>query len=96
MSVIKTLGDRVEKEHNQFLRDSQRLEDRSGLPTNGTNGTAPSQGIDFESLVGRSNTLPTTNGPTISIDNSGDENGWDDWGSMINGTVSIFQIHKFQ
>ncbi|KAF8197428.1 other/SCY1 protein kinase [Pholiota molesta] len=27
MQVIKKLGDRVEKEHDQFLRDSQRLED---------------------------------------------------------------------
>jgi SCY1-like protein 2 len=94
MSVIKKLGDRVEKEHDQFLRDSQRLEDRSGLDTNGTNGTALPQGIDFESLVGRSNVLPTT---TISIDTSGDENSWDDdgWGSMFNGTVSTFPSHQF-
>jgi SCY1-like protein 2 len=97
MSVIKKLGDRVEKEHDQFLRDSQRTEDRSGLATNGTNGTAPSQGIDFESLVGRSNVLPSTNGPTISIDTSGDENSWDDdgWGSMFNGTVSAFKNQQF-
>jgi len=26
MGVIRKLGERVEKEHNQFLRDSQRIE----------------------------------------------------------------------
>ncbi|KAI6036862.1 hypothetical protein BKA83DRAFT_4168357 [Pisolithus microcarpus] len=41
MTVIRKLGDRVEKEHNQFLRDSQRIEDRSAL----ANG----------SLIGRAN-----------------------------------------
>ena len=96
MSVIKKLGDRVEKEHDQFLRDSQRIEDRSGLASNGTNGAVTSQGIDFESLVGRANVVPPTNGPTISIDTPGDENGWDDdgWGSMLNDTVrnSLFSV----
>lgn len=92
MAVIKKLGDRVEKEHDQFLRDSQRIEDRSGM-ANGTTGTAPSQGIDFESLVGRSNTL-TINGPAVSMDASGDENGWDGdgWGSMLDGQVSTIQV----
>lgn len=91
MAVIKKLGDRVEKEHDQFLRDSQRIEDRSGIATNGINGTAPSQGIDFESLVGRSN-ASMSNGPMANMDASGDENSWDDdgWGSMLNGQVSSY------
>ena len=31
MDVIKKLGERVEKEHDQYLRDSQRIEDRSAV-----------------------------------------------------------------
>ncbi|KAL1758265.1 kinase-like domain-containing protein [Schizophyllum commune] len=55
MAVIRKLGDRVEAEHNQFLRDSQRIEDKSATQT--TNGSAiPSAvNMDFESLVGRAN-----------------------------------------
>jgi SCY1-like protein 2 len=98
MAVIKKLADRVEKEHDQFLRDSQRIEDRSGIASNGMNEAATSQGIDFESLVGRSNAPPTMNGPTtISTDTTGDENSWDDdgWGSMFSGTASTFQAYRF-
>ncbi|KIM57078.1 hypothetical protein SCLCIDRAFT_1219748 [Scleroderma citrinum Foug A] len=77
MAVIRKLGDRVEKEHNQFLRDSQRLEDRSAT----TNGITPpnlNSGIDFESLVGRA-----TASAVKTIDN---QNGWDDdvWGAILN------------
>lgn len=52
MEVIKKLGDRVEREHDQYLRDSQRVEDRSGSTLNGTSH-APTAGggVDFESLV---------------------------------------------
>ncbi|CAA7267966.1 unnamed protein product [Cyclocybe aegerita] len=82
MAVIKKLGERVEKEHNQFLRDSQRLEDRSGLSTNGastTNGAASS--LDFESLVGRSG-----NGTAVKADKTTEDDiSWDDdvWGSIL-------------
>ncbi|OAX40509.1 kinase-like protein [Rhizopogon vinicolor AM-OR11-026] len=83
MSVIRKLGERVEKEHNQFLRDSQRLEDRSGTNTNGAKSPAFNTGVDFESLVGRAN------GATVKPDTVFDEDGskgWDDdvWGSIFN------------
>ena len=53
MEVIRKLGDRVEKEHDQYLRDSQRIEDRSAISgANGTNGTSAGGTVDFESLVG--------------------------------------------
>lgn len=85
MLVIKKLGDRVEKEHDQFLRDSQRLEDRSATAVNdgsGPKGFATS--VDFESLVGRSN-------GAIKADTTIDANkSWDDdvWGSIFNEEVS--------
>ena len=81
MDVIRKLGDRVEKEHQQFLRDSQRLEDRSANAVNGASGPTPFSGsVDFENLVGRSNGA-TVKADTV-IDNS---KGWDDdvWGSIF-------------
>ncbi|TDL27250.1 kinase-like protein [Rickenella mellea] len=82
MSVIRKLGERVEREHNQHLRDSQRIEDRSG-----TNGivSVPNAGLsgslDFESLVaGAQNTAVK---PDSILENG---KGWDDdvWGSIFN------------
>lgn len=84
MSVIRKLGDRVEEEHKQFLRDSQRLEDRSATATNGTSGTQPA-GVDFASLVGRAN------GATVKADSVIDASqSWDDdpWASMLNDNAS--------
>jgi SCY1-like protein 2 len=76
MSVIHKLGDRVEKEHNQFLRDSQRLEDRSSTAVDGSGNKASVVGtVDFESLVGSAN-------GAIKPDSTAD--GWDDvWGSIF-------------
>ncbi|KAK7043796.1 Protein kinase domain-containing protein ppk32 [Paramarasmius palmivorus] len=85
MAVIKKLGERVEKEHNQFLRDSQRLEDRSAMPTDGAANIATFTGnVDFESLVGRSALHPTGSGQTNGEANKG--SSWDDdvWGSIFN------------
>jgi len=79
MEVIRKLGDRVEKEHNQFLRDSQRLEDRSATGTNGNAGIKSFVGtVDFESLVGTN----AAAGKKPGSDNSG---GWEDdvWGSIF-------------
>lgn len=79
MQVIKKLGDRVEKEHDQFLRDSQRLEDRSGMASEqSNNGIAAA--VDFESLVGKAN------GATVKADTDIDNANWDDdpWGSILN------------
>ena len=85
MEVIRKLGQRVEKEHEQFLRDSQRLEDHSTVETDGgpgANGNTVS--IDFESLVGKAN------GATIKVDTVMDTNAsWnnDVWGSIFNSDV---------
>jgi hypothetical protein len=81
MAVIQKLGSRVEKEHNQFLRDSQRLEDRSMTATNGTSGAIQQAiTVDFESLVGRAN------GSSIKPDATIGNNTWSDdvWGSIFN------------
>ncbi|KAJ7771771.1 kinase-like domain-containing protein [Mycena metata] len=83
MAVIRKLGDRVEEEHKQFLRDSQRLEDRSATATNGVGGSqAGAGGVDFASLVGRAN------GATVKADSVIDTatQSWDDdpWASILN------------
>ncbi|KAI0256494.1 kinase-like domain-containing protein [Lactifluus subvellereus] len=79
MAVIKKLGDRVEKEHNQFLRDSQRIEDRSATAVNGTaDGFTSRGGVDFETLVGGSGAA------TIKADTELNGNWEDDvWGSIL-------------
>uniref|UniRef100_A0A0W0G856 Protein kinase domain-containing protein n=1 Tax=Moniliophthora roreri TaxID=221103 RepID=A0A0W0G856_MONRR len=90
MSVIRKLGERVEKEHNQFLRDSQRLEDRSAMQNDGAANIASFSGnVDFESLVGRN---ASAGGETNGVEASGSGKGssWDDdvWGSIFNETSS--------
>ncbi|KAF8964072.1 other/SCY1 protein kinase [Flammula alnicola] len=89
MQVIKKLGDRVEKEHDQFLRDSQRLEDRSGVAANGTPGAnGTTSNVDFESLVGKAN------GATVKADTIIDNNAnWDDdvWGSIFSNPTPASQ-----
>jgi SCY1-like protein 2 len=84
MSVIRKLGERVEKEHNQFLRDSQRIEDRSAT-ANGVASPNLNTGVDFESLVGRAN---ATVKPDTVMDSS---TSWDDdvWGSIFNNTPEV-------
>jgi SCY1-like protein 2 len=69
----------------QYLKDSQRVEDRSGGP----NGSTPNLalgggGVDFESLVGGG--APSTQATSVTSDNSG--KGWDDdvWGSILADT----------
>jgi len=65
----------------QFLKDSQRIEDRSSV--NGVSAiTATGQsGVDFEHLVGsRSNGTPgISSGGTTSLED-------DIWGSILSGT----------
>lgn len=81
MEVIKKLGERVEKEHDQFLRDSQRLEDRSSAGTiPGGNGVSSTTNVDFESLVGRAY------GATVKADTAVDTHiPWEDdvWGTIF-------------
>lgn len=87
MEVIRKLGDRVEKEHNQFLRDSQRIDDRSTAPDTGNSGAQKlSGGVDFESLVGRAN------GATMKADIN-IENGDDDvWGSIFASGSEVIEV----
>ncbi|TEB36020.1 kinase-like protein [Coprinellus micaceus] len=87
MAVIKKLGDRVEREHNQFLRDSQRIEDMSAnAATANGSGPPPPVASDFESLVGKSNASNgiASSAPMVSADNTGASASWDDdvWGAL--------------
>lgn len=98
MAVIKKLGERVEKEHDQFLRDSQRMEDRSGMAPNDANGTVPTQGIDFESLIGRANAPRSLlNSTSISTDTADEGAAWEDvWGSLSEHvSIAIYSITFF-
>ncbi|KAF8721907.1 hypothetical protein AX14_010117, partial [Amanita brunnescens Koide BX004] len=78
MSVIRRLGERVEKEHDQFLRDAQRIEDRSALAVNGSN-TQSFGTVDFENLIGSSG------GITVKADTMTENKSWEDnvWGSIF-------------
>lgn len=91
MAVIRKLGERVEKEHNQFLRDSQRIEDRS-TPANGFTSPSFDSGVDFETLVGRSNANIK---PDTVVDGS---KSWDDdvWGSIFNSTPEVSKSLSFK
>lgn len=85
MGVIRKLGDRVEKEHNQFLRDSQRLEDRSVAADGGFSGApAVAGGVDFESLVGGAN-------GAVKADSVIESKNWDDdvWGSIFTAAPEV-------
>ncbi|KAF5391896.1 hypothetical protein D9757_001705 [Collybiopsis confluens] len=91
MEVVKKLGERVEKEHNQFLRDSQRLEDRSAISTDG--GTAArsfASTVDFESLVGGKNGVIQPNPTGGSVGSGAGNTSWDDdvWGSIFSDTTA--------
>ncbi|KAJ3728853.1 other/SCY1 protein kinase [Lentinula raphanica] len=91
MEVIRKLGDRVEKEHDQFLRDSQRLEDRSAVTVDGATSTQSFVGsMDFESLVGGRNGAVQSNVTGGSVGTSAGKTSWDDdvWGSIFNDTSS--------
>lgn len=86
MAVIRKLGDRVEKEHDQFLRDSQRIGDKSAVASNGTTtGTAPQGSVDFESLVNRSNGAVK---PDTVMDAG---KSWDDdpWGAIFSSGPEV-------
>lgn len=87
MAVIHKLGERVEKEHNQFLRDSQRIEDRSA-PANGVASPNFDSGVDFETLVGRSNANIK---PDTVIDGSKSRDD-DVWGSIFNDTSEVSRV----
>src|SRR3984957_12737215 len=80
MEVIRKLGDRVEKEHIQFLRDSQRIGEHSSTETNGSAGIKNvATNLNFESLVGGANSA------SVKADSTGAAKGWDDdvWDSIF-------------
>jgi SCY1-like protein 2 len=85
MSVIKKLGDRVEKEHDQFLRDSQRLEDRSATAVNGSLDELTTRGgMNFETLVGGAGA------GSINADTELNGNWEDDvWGSILSSNSEV-------
>ena len=84
MAVIRKLGDRVEREHLQFLRESQRTEDRSSVQSGLTAPGNSANGLDFASLVAGAST--STVKPDIVVPNGSSATSWDDdlWGSMLN------------
>ena len=81
MTVIKKLGERVEREHNQHLRDSQRIEDRSITANSSSAGIGIGGSLDFESLVGgASGNHGVKPEPVV-----GNGKTWEDdvWGSLL-------------
>ncbi len=90
MSVIRRLGERVEKEHDQFLRDAQRIEDRSALAANSSNTQSFASTVDFENLVGRSGVA--TNSNTVTENKSWGDNVW---GSIFDDDVGLSFIAHF-
>ncbi len=88
MEVIKKLGDRVEKEHDQYLRDSQRIEDRSAVNGRASLSNNPTGAVDFESLVGNNAAAPAPKADGASA-NAGQS--WEDdvWGSIFSSNPSV-------
>ncbi|KZT43957.1 kinase-like protein [Sistotremastrum suecicum HHB10207 ss-3] len=88
MEVIRKLGARVEREHAQHLRDSQRIEDRSTSNVNSTPlpFSANNRALDFESLVGTKGGIAT---PPTAPDAVPSNSSWEDdvWGSMLGESV---------
>lgn len=78
----------MEKEHNQFLRDSQRHEDRSAIGAEGGATQSFAGTVDFESLVGGKNGVVQND---TGGGSAGKNSAWDDdvWGSIFNDTVSL-------
>ncbi|KAI0781099.1 kinase-like protein [Trametes elegans] len=81
MEVIKKLGDRVEREHDQYLRDSQRVDERSTATLNGRSSAPVAGGaVDFESLVANGT------GPAVKTHTTAESTkSWEDdvWGSIL-------------
>ncbi|KAI0807175.1 other/SCY1 protein kinase [Fomes fomentarius] len=91
VDVIKKLGDRVQKEHDQYLRDSQRTEDRSAVNGRTSLSTNPTGAVDFESLVG--NGLASPPKTDVSADAS---KSWEDdvWGSIFSSGTSASPVQS--
>ncbi|KAG9045662.1 hypothetical protein FS837_005902 [Tulasnella sp. UAMH 9824] len=89
MQVIKILGDRIEKEHSQYLRDSQRVDDKSAVTTSNGVPSFTAGPVDFESLVGggKSPGLGAPSSPAVNGAILTPAKSWEDdvWGSILNG-----------
>ncbi|WWC68467.1 uncharacterized protein I206_102395 [Kwoniella pini CBS 10737] len=98
MTVVKTLGSRVEQEHSQHLRDVHRIEAQtaslSGQNAFSLNGSSPNLGsgsgggeLDFETLVrgGSGSAAPSPNPAFASSTSVGISDPWDDE-SWLNGS----------
>ncbi|EIN07701.1 kinase-like protein [Punctularia strigosozonata HHB-11173 SS5] len=97
MAVIRKLGDRVEKEHIQFLRDSQRTEDHSTASTssNGTPVNGHAGALDFASLVSSAGNTPIkADGLVSSPGPSSNAPSWEDdvWGSIFSSGADTPQV----
>lgn len=98
MEVIRKLGDRVEKEHNQFLRDSQRIEDRSAdVQANDGRIVNFAGTVDFQTLVAGGNAGNTSNTPSSTNGATGGDTSWEDdvWGSIFNNEVMFLYVCGF-
>lgn len=79
----------MEKEHAQYLKDSHRIEDRSGAANGFATSSTASAGVDFESLVSRGTGIGGANGgQTTTLESKSTKNSWDDdiWGSILADT----------
>lgn len=82
MSVIQTLGARVEREHSQHLREVRKMEEQTAT-MNVSNGDNPfdfsgqSQEVDFETLVKGG----TPSGSTPAAASTADPWDMDSWGN---------------
>ncbi|KDQ16224.1 hypothetical protein BOTBODRAFT_54054 [Botryobasidium botryosum FD-172 SS1] len=90
MTVIRSLAERVEREHSQHLRDTQRVEDRSAIASGNGSAIGRTAGgsVDFASLVGNKG-MPTGGGGLAGSMIAGSSSGgtsWEDdvWGSILN------------
>ncbi|KIL69577.1 hypothetical protein M378DRAFT_683459 [Amanita muscaria Koide BX008] len=90
MSIIRKLSERVEKEHDQFLRDSQRIEERSALATNSSGTESFTATVDFESLVARGTATAPQPESSKTGDPTTDKKAWENdiWGSIFSDSSS--------
>lgn len=91
------LGERIEREHSQYLRDSQRIEDKSAVAVNGAPPVV-SGSLDFHSLVGGNAAAVagakpgSPSGRSPALNGAGETPSWEDdvWGSILNDSQVRF------
>ncbi len=89
MDVIKKLGDRVEKEHTQFLRDHQRIDDRMSTQNEASQISLPAPLPSFENLVSRGSAARNVQSGGSST------NSWDDdiWGTILSSRTEVKRFY---